>query len=69
MINDRREELTRYAKYRDVGSRVMWPYDVQRERDGEKVYEMYAEKVTVGDPLDDSLFELPTGAKILKKMS
>ena len=69
VINDRREEITRYAKYRDVGNRVMWPYDVQRERDGEKVYEMYAEKVTVGDPLAGSLFELPTGAKILKKMS
>jgi hypothetical protein len=69
IINDRREEMTRYAKYRDVGNHVMWPYDVQRERDGEKVYEMYAEKVSVGDPLDDSLFELPTGAKVLKKMS
>jgi hypothetical protein len=69
IINDRREEVTRYAKYRDVGNRIMWPYDVQRERDGEKVYEMYAEKVTAGDPLADNLFELPTGAKILKKMS
>jgi hypothetical protein len=47
----------------------MWPYDVQRERDGEKVYEMYADSVTVGDPLAESLFELPTGTKILKKFS
>jgi hypothetical protein len=69
IINDRREETTRYAKYRDVGNRVMWPYDVQRERDGEKVYEMYADQVTVGAPLADSLFELPTGTKILKKIS
>ena len=69
IINDRREEITRYAKYRDVGNRIMWPYDVQRERDGEKVYEMYAEKISAGDPLPDSLFEVPSGAKILKKMS
>jgi hypothetical protein len=69
IINDRREEITRYAKYRDVGNRVMWPYDVQRERDGEKVYEMYAERVTAGDPLADSLFELPGGTKILKKIA
>jgi hypothetical protein len=47
----------------------MWPYDVQRERDGEKVYEMYAERVTAGDPLADSLFELPGGTKILKKIA
>lgn len=69
IINDRREEITQYAKYRDVGNRVMWPYDVQRERDGEKVYEMYAERVAVDEALADSLFELPGGAKILKKMS
>ena len=67
IVNDRREEVTHYAKYRDVGNRVMWPFDVQRERDGEKVYEMYAEQVSVGDPLPDSMFELPSGAKILKK--
>ncbi|MEP6717460.1 MAG: hypothetical protein ABJC09_17960 [Terriglobia bacterium] len=67
IINDRREMVTRYAKYRQVGNGVQWPYDVERERDGEKIFELYSEKVTVGDPMDDSMFELPPGIKILKK--
>jgi hypothetical protein len=67
IVNDRREEVTHYAKYRDIGNRVMWPFDIERERDGEKIYEMYAEQVTSGDPLPDGMFSLPTGVKILKK--
>ncbi len=65
-INDRREEVTRYTKYRECGNGVMWPHDVQRERDKEKIYEMYAEKVVVGASLPDSMFELPPLATILK---
>ncbi len=68
IINDRRVEITHFAKYRDVGNQVMWPYDVERERDGEKVYEMYATHVSVDDPLPDSMFELPSGVKMLKRM-
>lgn len=67
IINDRREIVTRYAKYRQVGNGVQWPYDVERERDGEKIFELYAEKVTVGEPMNDSMFELPPGITILKK--
>ena len=67
VINDRREEVSRYTKYRDAGSGVMWPYTVSRERDTEKNFEMYSERVTINDPLKDSLFELPNGIKILKK--
>jgi hypothetical protein len=66
-INDRREEVTRFAKYRDIGNRIMWPYDVQRERDTEKIFEIYSEKVTADEPLSDDLFELPRGIKLLKK--
>jgi hypothetical protein len=66
-INDHREEVTRYSKYRDVGHGVMWPFDTQRERDTEKIFEMYSEKVTVNDALPESMFELPNGIKILKK--
>jgi hypothetical protein len=67
VINDRREEVTRYTKYRESGNGVMWPYGTQRERDGEKIYEMYAERVTIGEDLKDDLFQLPGGIKILKK--
>jgi len=66
-INDRREEVTRYTKYRESGNGVLWPHDVQRERDKDKVYEMYSDRVKVGEPLADSIFELPPLITILKK--
>ena len=65
-INERREEVTRYAKYRNDGG-VMWPHTIARERDTEKTSEMNSERVTVNDALPDSMFELPNGIKILKK--
>jgi len=65
-INDRREEVTRYTTYRDAGNGVMCPHNTSRERDTEKTFEMRSERVTVNDPLPDSMFELPNGIKILK---
>lgn len=67
LINARREEVTRFTKYREAGNGVMWPYDVQRERDREKLFELYADKVTIGEELAPGLFELPPGIKILDK--
>lgn len=66
-INDRREEVTRYTKYRESGNGVMWPWDTQRERDGEKLFELYSDKVVIGESLPDTLFELPAGVTVLKK--
>lgn len=62
---ERLEEITLYAKYRDAGG-VMWPFDIQRQRDGEKIYEMYSDSVTINAKLNDALFTLPSGMKILK---
>jgi hypothetical protein len=67
LVNDRREVVTRYSKYREVGNGVLWPYDTERERDGEKIFELYSDKVTIGDELKSAMFELPAGVKILKK--
>ncbi len=67
VINDRREEVTHYTNYRDSGSRVMWPHEIARERDREKIFQMHSDRVTVNDPLDDSLFALPGGINILTK--
>jgi hypothetical protein len=66
VINERREEVTRYSKYRNSGG-VMWPHTIARERDTEMTSEMNSEHVTIDDPLPESLFELPNGIKILKK--
>ena len=67
IINDWRDEVTRYSKYREVTNRVMWPFATERERDTEKIFQMYSDSVTVDDPLPDSFFQLPNGIKILKK--
>jgi hypothetical protein len=66
IIGERREEVTRYTTYREAGKGVMWPYTTARERDTEQYYEMRSERVTIDDPLPDSMFELPNGIKMLK---
>jgi hypothetical protein len=65
---ERIEEVTEFGKFRDVGGGVYWPFTTQRTRDGEKIYEMYSDSVTINQKLDDSLFVLPSGVKVLKKM-
>lgn len=67
VIKDQREEVTRYSKYREINNGVMWPFETERERDGEKIFQLFSEHVSVDDPLADSMFELPRGIKILKK--
>jgi len=66
ILKERREEVTRFSKYRSING-IMWPYDVQRERDGEKIFQMFAENVQVNTGLSDKLFMLPSGIRILKK--
>ena len=61
------EEVTVYSKYRDVGG-VQWPYVIERERDGEKIFQMYSEKVEINRGLSDDLFRLPPGIKMLKPL-
>ncbi len=66
--NVRIEEVTEYGKFRDVGNGVQWPFTIQRTRDGEKIFEMYSDTVEINQKLSDSLFVLPTGIKVLKKL-
>lgn len=58
-------EETLFAKYRDVGGGVMWPFSIRRQRNGEKLYEMYSESVQINKNLLDDLFTLPAKLKIL----
>jgi hypothetical protein len=66
---ERDEELTIFSKYRDIGGGVQWPFVVQRERNGEKIFEMYAETVTMNQGLPDPIFELPANMKKLKRVN
>jgi hypothetical protein len=58
-------EETLFAKYRDVGGGVMWPFNIRRQRNGEKLYEIYSESVQINKNLRDDLFTLPAKLKIL----
>jgi hypothetical protein len=62
--NDFDTEVTIFGKYREVGG-VQWPYDVRRERNGDKIYEMFSESVEINKSLGDELFSLPGNIKIL----
>jgi hypothetical protein len=64
---DRIEEVAIFSKYRDVGGGVMWPHAIRRERNGEKIFEIFSEHVAVNQDLKDDLFTLPANMKILKK--
>jgi len=62
----RHEEITIFAKYRDVGGGAMWPWNIVRNRDGEKAFEIFSEQVTINDKLKPELFELPPDLPRLK---
>lgn len=58
-------EETIFAKFRDVGGGVMWPFTIRRSRNGEKLYEVYSESVQINKNLRDDLFTLPAKLPIL----
>ncbi len=61
------EEVTLFTKFRDVGDGVQWPFNILRERNGEKIFEIFSESVTINTELADSMFNLPTNVKVLKE--
>jgi hypothetical protein len=64
---ERIEEVTLFTKFRDVGGGVQWPFNILRERNGEKIYEIFSESVAINVDLEDSLFNLPASVKVLKE--
>ncbi len=58
--HDRNEELTRYARYREEGG-VQWPQQITRERNGEKIYQIFSDFVLINPGLSDAVFAVPTG--------
>jgi hypothetical protein len=46
---------------------VKWPFDIRRDRNGDKIFEMYSDSVEVNKGLTDNLFTLPAKIKMLPK--
>lgn len=63
------DEATDFDKYRDVGGGVMWPYSIERSRNGYKVYQQFADQVQIDQRLPAKIFDLPPGAKLLNKVN
>ena len=63
---DRNEEVTRLTRYRDVGGGVQWPLQITRERNGEKIYQIFSDSVAVNQSLPENLFDVPTGPSTTK---
>lgn len=63
----RHEELTIFDKYRDVGGGVQFPFVVQKFRDGEKTFSMFAESIEINVPLVEGKVSLPGNIKMLER--
>ena len=58
-------EVTVFSNFRDVGGGVRWPGATVRERNREKILEIYSDSVVINHGLKDDLFSLPGNLKIL----
>jgi len=66
VTKDKNEEVTHFTKYRDAGG-VQWPFAIERDRNGEKIYEIFSASVEINDKkAADDLFSLPSSLKLLK---
>ena len=66
VTKEKDEEITLFSKYREVDG-IQWPFAVERQRNGEKTFEIFADSVKFNDPkVQDNLFELPADIKLLK---
>lgn len=66
VTREKNEEVTLFTKYRSVDG-IQWPYTIERERNGEKIYQIFSNEVEVNSKkVVDSMFALPNGIKMLK---
>jgi hypothetical protein len=63
----RNDETTRFSRYREVGDGVQWPHQIMRERNGEKIYEIFSDSVKINQNLTDDLFIAAAPAPARKK--
>jgi hypothetical protein len=56
---ERDEEVTRFDRYR-ADNGIQWPQQITRERNGEKIYQIFADSVSFNQDLTDDLFSTTT---------
>lgn len=62
----RNDEITEFDKFRDIGGGIMWPYTIERTRNGYKAFQMFADSVQANGVVPPKTFELPPGVKIMR---
>ena len=62
------DDTIEFDKYRDAGG-VTWPFSIEREHNGYKTSQFFADKVEVNQPVPPGFFDLPKGTQILKKVN
>src|SRR6476620_1043419 len=63
VTKQRNDEVTEFDKWRDA-SGVQWPFTIERNENGYKTYQIFANKVEIDQPLPPNIFALPPGAKM-----
>jgi len=63
---DTTDEITRYARYRESNG-IQWPQEVTRERNGEKIFQLFADSVQFNQSVTDDKFD--TSAPVTAKPS
>ena len=58
------EEKSVFGRYRPIGDTLL-PWIIRRERDGDRVFELYAQSYEINQPLTASVFEIPEGVPVL----
>ncbi len=65
-FNDFDVEASSFAKYRDING-VKLPLETRRDRNGQKIFEIFLESVEINKGLHDEVFTLPANMKMLPK--
>jgi hypothetical protein len=48
--------MTRFGRYRETNG-IQWPQEITRERNGDKIYQIFADSVAFNQNLTDDLFD------------
>ena len=58
LYHDQDQEVTLFSRYQDSNG-IEWPHEIHRERNGDKIYEMFSDTVKFNTDLTDDLFSVP----------
>lgn len=58
------EEKSVFGRYKPIGDTLL-PWIIRRERDGDRVFELYAQSYQINQPLSKAIFEIPESVPLL----